>query len=251
MVFAPRVDGLDKLEPPAGFLAEFNALASKVYPQDTIAKLRNGYNPVIVGYIHDGNSFSKITAKFREIAASASRPLKVVLEIAPERLGWIEEFLRDEKEYKERGTVWGKKPTEDMVSALRSYRPKLRHLALWLLENGFEVVPIEHESVVDWINSDRRRMSDSDEELWSGGLSELQPGYTAIRRDIHGLGVIERERPDIISVGLYHALKYELLLGRDGTNSFYFVSGNFSWSTTLKMWKQVHALYLQEQPLSK
>jgi len=257
MSFKPHTEGLNRFGPPANLFSEFESLASGIYPQDMITKLRaDRYNPVVIGYTHDGDNFYQTTAKFTETVISASTPLRVALEIVPKQLGWIEEFLEDEKEYKAFGTVQGKIPTAHTVSGLRSYRPKLgrshsQRLALWLLENGFKIVSIEHEQVMEWISADREKMSDSDEEWWSSRLSAAQPGYTAIRRDIYGLEVMDRERPDIVAVGFYHALKYDLLLRRDGKNSFYFITGGFSWPSLLAMWKEVHELYSRQYKATK
>lgn len=262
MTFNPHVENMDgitnELKPPQEFLQKFEDLIADMYPQDTIARLRNdNYNPIIIGYTHDPDDIwetMSIKVKLMELSASSSTR-KVALEIAPQSLGWIRNFFKDALEYCEHGTIWGKTPTTDQIGKLKSYRNRLyqggycSNLALWLLEKGFEVISIEHKKVCEQIDADRKQMSYSEDEVWSGefgGLSDFQPGYTAIRRDIHGLKVLNKERPDIISVGLYHALKYDFLLKRDGKNSFYFISGNFSWPALLNMWTKVHELYAQK-----
>lgn len=260
MIFTPEVEGPTTFEaPPPSLLSECQMLFSKIYPQDIIKRLHESdYDPVIIGYIHSHSLFPGITGTFERLATASSRQLTVTMEVAPRQPEWFRDFLRDEKEYREHGTIHGKESPEDQVKNLEAYRPKLQRvqserLCLWLLENRFNVESIEHQDVEVWISADEARWRIDEDNLWAndpclGRWTTIRSGYTAIRRDIHGLHAIDNLRPDIISVGLYHALKYEILLGRNGRNSFYFMSGGFDWQALMSMWMEVHRLYLRESP---
>ncbi len=221
-----------------------------------------GYNPVIVGYDHASPRavvhITKLLADFKKVNPQCRIAMEI---LPPETYEWITDFLRDEKEYNTHGTIHGKKPAEGLLASLLAYRSTLakKHgaaLLLWLLENKFSVTSIEHPSVLSWISKDEHdhRFAEGKADRRFGALwHQLRPFYTAIRRDIHGLGVLEKEQPDIICVGIYHAMKYDLLLKRDGKRSYYYVSEEFvkkqlEWKLLLKMWKTSHEVYKKEPP---
>jgi hypothetical protein len=52
--------------------------------------------------------------------------------------------------------------------------------------------------------------------------------------------VIDSERPDIISVGFMYALKYDVLLNRDGRRTFYYLSSHLPWGDILDNWVTAH-----------
>lgn len=251
------------VNPPDDFAEKLQPLFSKIYPQEPIRLIQNdGYNPVIIGYEH-GNPLSvmRLVALLNKLKKSQSQ-CKVAMEILPpQALEWIADFLRDEREFNEKGTILGQRPSKGQVADLKAYRGKLAQnhgqaLLLWLLENQFPVTSIEHPGVMGWINQDEyesRFVEGKGGKLTGIPWYQLRPFYTAIRRDIHGLGVLEKERPDIVCMGIYHAIKYDLLLGRDGKGSYYFLSQQFiqnqlGWELLRKMWGASHELYILYPP---
>jgi len=209
------------------------------------ALLQDGYNPYVIGYDHPKslNELPSVKREIEEIRRNHQGVLKVGLEIDYAQVGHIKDFLPLEKEYNEtgkiNGEVPGKKPEE--------YRRKLtanhsENLALWLLENDIDVITLESPDVRSWINQDKGLYLVEEDFFGENEPIERQ-GLTAIRRDIHGLGIINTQRPDVISAGTAHALKYDLLLRRNGERSFYFLESPLDWQRTLNMWQEVHARY--------
>lgn len=47
-----------------------------------------------------------------------------------------------------------------------------------------------------------------------------------------------------------HALKYDMLLERDGHASYYYLSKPFDWETILKHWENIHTQYAQHQTVA-
>ena len=249
-------DSLDEAEwknPPKSFEREIHSLFRGIYPQEKIRSLQT-YNPTIIGYDHRSpllvGRIAELLSKLRKSQPQCRIAMEILPPLAHE---WITDFLRDEKEYNERGTIHGKKPAEGLVANLLAYRSKLAKnhgeaLLLWLLENEFSVISIEHPNVMDWIRQDEhdQRLAEGKEDVCLGvPWRHIRSFYTAIRRDIHGLGVLESEQPDIICVGVYHAIKYDLLLKRDGKKSYYFLSEEFvekqlEWRLLFKIWKASH-----------
>jgi len=249
--------------PPESFEVELQLLFQKVYPQEPSFLIQqDGYNPFIIGYDHSSSlAVMHIAGLLAELKKSQPQ-CKVAMEILPPQAYiWIADFLRDETEYNEQGTIWGKKPSEGQVADLKEYRSKLTQglgqaLLLWLLENKFTVTSVESPSAMDWINQDEydsRFIEGRAGKITGTPWYQLRPFYTAIRRDIYGLSVLAKERPDIICVGIYHAIKYDFLLARDGKRSYYFLSEQFvkkqlNWKLLRKMWKASHELYLSQPP---
>lgn len=250
-------DEMELPQPPSDFTGEIADLFSKIYGSKT-SKLQNGYNPVIIGYDHNGAG-----ALHRNIELLRANNGKAAIEVLPPAaFDWIRDFLKDEQEYKERGTIYGKKPDDSIVRQLKSYRSQLvqnhgQGLLLWMLENNFAAISLEHSRVMDWIQEDERNSRLATKSSSVGiPWHRLRPFYTAIRRDLHGLQVLVEEKPDVICTGAYHALKYDFLLGRSGEKSFYllterFVRQQMSWGLLVEMWRAAHNLYLQHPPLQE
>lgn len=232
---------------PPGLREEFHRITDGLYPAEIIERMRkDGYDPFIIGNSHD---FRWDFPGLVKIALGSDPPegLKIALELMPKQLGWLSDFLRDAKEYREKGTIRGEAPSEETVGHLKAYPRKLSNTelgAIQCLEAGMEVLAIEHDDSRAWIDEDHRTPL-VEESAWAEGpeWDDLQPGYTSIRRDRHCLEVIERERPAVILVGTYHALKYDLLLGRDGTRCHVYSTQRFRWDLTLRMWREAHELY--------
>jgi len=216
--------------------ARFDQLSAGIYPEEILKRLREErYDPIMVGYEHkDLSNLPEIQRLFQRIRReNPGRTLKVALEIVPpSRLQDIRELLSDGE-----------------VDARKTFRSKLHHsgaLALWLLAEGFEVIPIEHPDVKSWIRDDKALRLYED---WNGESAKAeahQESFTAIRRDIQGLSLMDKERPDILSVGVMHGLKYDLLLGRSGERSFYLLEkplDETTWKTVLDIWERVHTDY--------
>lgn len=240
---------------PTDFRQRFRKLSKGIYPQEPIQKmLSDTYNPLIIGYSHANTSeLEAIQRKLEQLKQQNSKEsFRVLQEIDPQQLEWIRQFLQAENEYKEKGTVNGIPCRVDELQRMQDYRRRLQSnnaesLSLWYLENGIDVKPIEHPDVKKWIEEDRSKEVSLDEEDFGFELGQnLRPIYTAIRRDIHGLQMIDQERPDVISVGAMHALKYDMLMNRDGKNSFYYLDGPFDWEIILKHWENMHKQYARQ-----
>jgi len=241
-----------------GIKDRFESITEGIYPRQLLNRMKeDGYNPIIIGYDHENLSnlpkIKKIYEAIRQV--NPRQTIKVAYEIIPPiQLEYIKIFLRDECEYYQLGTIGGEIPSGQTEINLKSYRDKIQAngyhaeiLALWLLDNGCDVISIEHENVKDWI-SDDSIYGDEEETFGHVRQSLRRPALTAIRRDIHGIKVIDRERADIILVGSAHALKYDLLLDRDGYRSFYSFLDTFSWEKLLNLWETAHSLYRQLNP---
>ncbi len=246
-------------ESPSGFGQRFRQFSEGIYPQGAIQRIHtDGYNPTIFGYSHANvaEEVAAITRRIGEMKQASNRPLVALQEIDPQQLQWIKDFLGAEAEFNTSGTIGGKTPRPDEKQRLEAYRGKLRsnnaeHLSLWYLDNGIDVKSIEHPDVKKWIQEDRAKgiFGGDEEETFGGyGREDIQPFYTAIRRDIHGIEAIEQVRPDIISVGAMHALKYDMLLDRNGENSYYYINRPLEWGTILKHWEDTHARYKTASP---
>jgi hypothetical protein len=240
---------------PMEFRDRFHRVSEGIYPQESIQQMRaDGYNPAIIGYAHTGRpeEIEAIKKKFGELKQQ-NPTLKVLQEIDPQQLQWIREFLEAETEYKASGTVGGKSVRSDEMERMQNYRRSLQsnnaeHLSLWYLDNGINVTSIEHPDVKKWIQADRVQgiWGEEEETFGSSRGPDLQPFYTAVRRDIHGLQVTNQERPDVIAVGSMHALKYDMLLEREGQRSFYYLDRPFEWETILRHWENMHGQYAKQ-----
>jgi hypothetical protein len=204
----------------------------KIYPLDAIEEIINdGYNPFIIANTHENSYLNQEKAALLEIKKRTnSRNLTIACEILPPiQLQYIKDFLVDEQEYENHGTIKGSKPEEWRIESLRSYREKLarnhaEELAIWLLDHKFNAVPLEHDDALDWskeIDMDMDLHERVAEEFGWSEVGKIIRFYKDIERDIHNLHMINKNRPDLISVGCAHAIIYDYLLGRDGGNSIY------------------------------
>lgn len=233
---------------PARLEEEFLRITEGIYPTVVEIMKRESYDPLIIGSSHD---FAWDFPKLVKISLGEVSPaeLKVGLEVLPQQLGWLKDYLRDAKEYCEKGTIQGEVPSTETIGHLTAYPRKLSNTergTIQCLEAGMDVVATEHDHSRAWINEDHLNLLvEKEESVWAGGMAwhELQPGYSSIRREIHSLGVLEHERPDVIIVGMYHALKYDLLLGRDGASCHIYSTQPLRWNPTLRMWREVHNLH--------
>jgi hypothetical protein len=204
----------------------------------------DGYNPVIIGYSHSSPlELPPIEHKLTELQEASEEPLSVVQEMDPRQVEWIKQFLALEVEFEAEGTINSCPPRSDEADRMAAYRKQLNsnhgeHVALWCLEHGLSVASIEHPDVQQWIRQDNHDEAE-DKFSWIGGRAP-RTFHTAIRRDIHGLGLIEEHRPDVISVGYLHGLKYDMLLNRDGQRSFYYMSLPIKWAEIMEHWKDAH-----------
>ncbi|MDD5634434.1 MAG: hypothetical protein PHW46_04060, partial [Candidatus Omnitrophica bacterium] len=236
---------------------EGDKIFREIYPKDLLTKMRqDGYDPIIVGYDHDLINIVNIKAAFKAIReANPGQAISVAYEIIPAiQLQHLKDFVEAEREYAKSGTIRGKKADANTPAKLAAYRNAIKcnkhHaeiLALWLLDEGFDLIPINSQDVQGWISEDRDKItSEMGNDYFFDDLvpDSLRPALTAIRSDIYGIEVIERERPHIIAVGSAHAFKFDLLLERDGARSFYFFVGNsFLWDELLDLWRTAHSLY--------
>lgn len=260
MAYAPRMEYEGCMNAPADPYPQFDLCTEGIYPKDVIERLRgDAYDPVIIGYDHFSEITTAVLYEFQRRAAGSTKPLKVALELDPEQLQWIRDFLCAEAEFLQHGSIKGERPSATQVTNLTTYRirqlykTQSQHIGLWLLENGFDVVSIEHADMLRWVEADKSDpVFGEPNELDGWGntffTSLSRMAYTAIRRDIHGLRVIDEHRPDIISVGSAHAIKYDMLLRRDGRNSLYFLLQDTDWRALMQTWKQMHDLYRRRQP---
>ncbi|GEM_PF-3631300 len=241
--------GASHREFPKQFQQRFVQLSEGIYPLNVVESIRQAsYNPIIVGYDHPANQsdLPAVKKRFESIQlARSGTQVKVAHEIIPPiQLQWIKDFLRVEEEFKKTGSVNGEIPKQNP----EQYRQQLlrnhaEHLALWLLDNGFNVIPLEHPDVQEWIRQDSTHFP-VEEENFSGATQPIgREFFTAIKRDIHSLEVMDRERPDVVSAGTAHAIKLDLLLGRSGNSSFYFLQNPINWENLLAEWEQAHNLY--------
>lgn len=225
----------------------FCRITAGLYYDNGFARMkRDGYNPVIIGNSHNfyWNFPKLITSAF---GGNLPERLKVGVEMAPQQLGWYRDYLRDVKEYKNNGTIQGEIPAKELVEKLQSYRHSLsgsNNGYLDCIDVGMDILPLEHPDFQKWIIHDRANPLVEDGEEWSGmGWGNIQPAFTTISREIYSHNVIERERPDVIIVGYYHALKFDLLMGRDGSRTWIYSMQRFRWPATMQMWYEVHELY--------
>lgn len=232
--------------------SKFAEIVDGIYPNEIVEQMqRDGYNPIVIGSEHNLFDLLPHFVLFTRIRDTlAKQEIKVGLEITPPtHLQYIRDFLRDEAEFKQTGKIHSRRPSQKSIELLNTYRSfkLLRHhsenLALWLLENGFNVFALDHEDALKWMRRDQQLPAFNDEDWLSdfAGTTEYRPSFTAIKRDIAILGRLNTERPDVISWGLYHAIKFDLLMNRDGQNSIYLAYVN--WDRTLQMWTSVHNLY--------
>jgi len=235
------------------FIEIIGNIFEKIYG-DLMRELPEDYNPIIIGYDHDG-----INALNYNINLVKQYPhATIALETNPMAPKWISYLLRDEKEFKAKGTMEGEIPSPQRMEELQKYRTEVERdhgqgLLLWLMENNRNVVSIEHDDVTKWIKEDKnddnlRKRSESMGMSWN----RLSAWYTAIRRDLYGLKVLLASKPDIICTGFYHAIKYDLILNRNGERSFYLLDqisfSSLRHSDFGKIWKIAHNLYLEEHP---
>lgn len=229
------------IDVPSTFQTQFLTLAEGIYPHGIIKKLKEDeYNPVIIGTDHprsnnDLPDVKKLLTSLKE--KDPTKTLKVAHEIIPPiQLQWIKDFPTVVEEYRTKGTIYGKIP-DHTPEDQEAYRAKLNrnhaeNLALWMLEQGFEVIPLDSPYVEKWIEED--------------GITtygDTRQALTAIKRDIYGLQIMAREKPDVITTGSAHALKYDILLGRGGSNSYYFWDRIGDWNDILRLWQAAHTRY--------
>lgn len=234
---------------PYDLRTRFEEISRGIYPEDVIKTLKqSGYNPIMLGDDHTVEGLPSIKTVFTYFRQSIPKPTKVALEIIPPvQLDHIKKFRQYDEELKQQGTLYGKPPVQQQLDYHKSYRKNLlthhaEHVALWLFENGFDVIPIEHDDVQKWIEEDRRYGFEEEETFGHTQESVHRSALTAIRRDIHGIQVMGTECPDLVFVGTAHALKYDFLLGRDGTRSHYF-NTPINWYNLFDMWELAHNLY--------
>lgn len=230
--------------PPSDFQVRARGVIEGQYPNDVIQRIiRNGYDPTIIGYSHaEPWELNSIIAKITELKTILGHSPMLLQEIDPQQLQWIREFLADEAEYSASGTIRGGQAVQPhQLEGLTKYRAKLKKVhgeafSLWCLENGISIESIEHPDVQQWINQDKGLYEEDSSWL------PLSPRefYSAIKRDRHGLELIEQKRPDIISAGYIHALKYDVLLSRDGQNTHLYMSFPIPWEEIIYHWQSSH-----------
>jgi len=205
---------------------------NEIYPANAIQQMRNdGYNPIIITSTHELRLLDEEKKVFLGARKKLQRGrLKVAHEILPAiQLQYIKDFLADEAKYNRQRTIQGKNHDSLRVQAMRSYRGKLARnhaeaLATWLLDNDFDVTPLEHDDALEWgkeTNKDRALHERVASQFSCGEVEKVLRFYKDARRDIHNLQKTNSERPDILSLGCAHAVVYDHLLGRDGSNSVY------------------------------
>lgn len=253
MPYAPKFFIDNGVPTPAWVEADFPLITEGVYPAEAIGRMKkDGYDPYIIGNSHDiAWDFSGLVMHaLGEDTPDALKTLKIGLEIMPEQLEWLQDFLHCAHEYKMSGTIRGEIPddkTADHLLAYESHLSVTERGTIHCLAAGARVIATEHDEFQAWMEDDRAdslagENSLADAQPWDG----IQDGFTSIRREIHSLGVIERERPDVIIVGTLHALKYDLLLGRDGKRSRIFSIQPLIWTETMRMWQEAHILHRKQ-----
>jgi len=250
----------------------FLTMTEGIYPKEVSDRMnQTGYNPIFVGFEggleYGGNplGWEDISSAFLEIKrANPGQSIKVGIEmIPPINVRAIKNLLKYEKEYAEHGTIQGveaRPGAHQDPQKLLNFRERIQKypsevMVLWLLEQGFDVMPVDHEDVEDWIRRDNEQFryggNDpfyNDEEYdWTdmrvGPDPKLRAGYTSIRRNIHHLGVIEEERPDIVAMSYMNILKLDLLLNRDGNRSLYYIGDDYDWKDMMQYWDLSHDEY--------
>jgi hypothetical protein len=231
---------------PADFRSSLQDGAGDTYPKDVIEHMQaDGYNPVMIGYTHGSSQeVERIQSKLSELQDDGDKPLSVLLEITPQQLGWIKDFLGMEQSLKATGMIHGNQPRPDEAQRMTAYRQQLRRnhgeaLAVWCLDAGMDVEAIEHPDVQGWINQDRLYYAEEDEWSWLPSRAPRE-FTTAIRRDINGLKRMDEVRPDVVLVGYIHALKYDALMDRDGQNTYYYLSMSIPWQEIQTHWVEAH-----------
>lgn len=212
------------------------------YPAEVLERLKGpSYTPWFIRFLHHGGFLTQVKQACAERTTSLSARPKIALEISNQALGWLKAFLEAEKEYREQGTIGGKTPKPEQLTRLKEYRQTFSdhtHLAEWCLYEGWEVVCLEHDDASDWSRRYQEGIVTKIPPEEVGRASMLVSFITAIRRDRHFLEVIDRERPDIVITGFYHALKLDALLERDGRTTCFYYSGVFRWSSTIQCWRE-------------
>lgn len=237
------------ITPPSDFRERALGSLAGNYSEEAIQRIiEDGYDPTIIGYAHmPGLVLLEgllVTDELRELKAK-NEELRVLQEVEPRQIGWLKDFLADEAEYEAKGTVkGGKVPDEELVENLLAYRVKQQQslgnfLTLWALENGIDVRSIEHPDVNKWIERDTSAYEE-DEMAWLSAVRPAREVRTAVRRDKYGLEQIDAQRPDVILVGVYHAIKYDMLLDRDGQTTKLFLVTPVRWEEILQEWRRAH-----------
>jgi hypothetical protein len=246
--------------PTAQFFDGLRDLSVGLYPQERIETMRgDGYKPIIIGYEHgsEGNSVQAIEDLFTHFRESdPQRQIKVALEIVPPWALRNIKSIHATKQQLARLKESLEPVDPDLESKIKELEEKAGvndlatpdHRAMWLLENGFEVIPIEHESVAEWIAESGRlvRNLDSSEVSSEQVVQQLALG---IRREIHGIQVLAEQRPDIIAVGYTHAFKYGAFLDPESNRSFYFFNFDpkeMDWQIYLQNFEKAYAHYRRE-----
>lgn len=234
------------LTPPSFFLQRIRELSAGIYPQKVIDQLRgDGYNPIILGYQHGPTPvyLSELKDVLSGIKREEPEAIKVAYEIIPARgIRMVKEIISLEEKSK-------KLPLEkakEIQDRIKEFKEKLldpadpASLIFWILENGFDVIPIESEE-----KEAKPRPSNFPREFTVGKLAE------GIEREIYGLRIMAREKPDIIMVGWTHALKYDILLGRNGERSLYLLQNDPAWDEYLELFEDAYNLYRRQQTRSQ
>ena len=225
------------LTAPKHFIERVRQLSEGIYPKNLVEQLNVGeYKPVIIGFEHnpEGTFLAPIKELFQANKDKSPHPIKVAYEIIPVKaLDSVKNFLAMGEKVKKldakRANALQLQLKEIKEKLLKSSGPE--HLALWLLENGFEVIPIESEAL---------SLTPSNHPSREDTVKALAMG---IQREIYGLGLIARERPDVILAGWTHALKYDILLGRNGDQSFYVLPEDIDWEESLELFEEGYDLY--------
>jgi hypothetical protein len=213
-------------------------LAFGNYPEAEIEEMiKSRYSLVMIGNSHEVPYIDEERNTLLRLA-KAIRKKKIIIAheiLPPIQLQYIKDFLQDENEYNTLGTIHSAIPDSDLVQMLRSYRSKLARnhaesMALWYLDQGFEVICPEHGSALEW-----SRESDYDLKLKrvieeEVGDNWINPAlilrcYKDLRRDIHNLKQINKYKPDVICYGNAHVEVYGNLLDLPSSNMFFIPEG--------------------------
>ena len=121
-----------------------NDFVTEIYPMDAITSmLKDNYKPIIIASNHKLEIISHETLTLLKYHNGIQQ--KVLHEILPPiQLTYIKQFLQDEIEYKENGTINGQIPSSQTIFYLQRYRGKLAmnhagDLAIWMLDHGLDV----------------------------------------------------------------------------------------------------------------
>lgn len=209
---------------PREILAQINW--EDIFPGAALKRLRQSdFNPLIIGSQYRLGDVAGECAAIRTYRRrkKIARPIIGLDLMPPEQIDWIADYLEAV-----RLTQKQPHPRSGETEYQRMYRASLEAhhgelLALSLMEEGYEVVPLEVPGILQRLPEIKTQAARELEGMWNQEARNCAIAWTVqLVRSGDCLGIIDRQRPHVLAIGSARAALFDFLFQRKRSDSAYF-----------------------------